>query len=134
MAKKLVKDVTPLLMLVMTQREVLKKLSKECAYCYRLDHYDSWAYELEGGSTMKRSSLCLCLLAVGVLTVFFSAISCDACNFLYDTPTGNTWQLMEKNVHDLMNQLPADGGPRSSAEAQHRGISCIRSLTYTGGA
>lgn len=69
---------------------------------------------------MKGYSYCLCLLVTGVFLLAFGTASSNAYNFLYDTPTGNTWQGMEKNIQDLKNQLPADGGPRSSVEGQRR--------------
>jgi hypothetical protein len=62
-------------------------------------------------------------LATAVL-LFLAAIgfaaSAQAYNFLYDTPAGRSWTQMDNDIQRLKNQIPADGGPRTSAEGARR--------------
>ncbi len=70
---------------------------------------------------MSKSTKSVFGVVVGV-TMFFLIMAgqAEAVNFLYQTPTGNTWQQINRECNNLRNKLPADGGPRTSAEGQRR--------------
>lgn len=69
---------------------------------------------------MKKSANLMLVIMIAFSLFLMMAPQAEAVNFLYQTPTGNTWQRMTRDYQDLRNQIPADGGPRTSAEGQRR--------------